>query len=94
MAAFGGATLKSGYFASQSLRLSFSEICAGEKIGTDHLQAVAARLVGPEHKADRFKRFLDHGQLTLVKLEVDNFSGLSLFPGKMPLDFSLEAFLR
>src|SRR6266851_943594 len=72
--------------------MSFFQFGACEKIRADHLQAVTARLIGPEHQPSNFKGPLDHGQLALIKLEVDNLPRFGFFARKMPLDLSLELF--
>src|SRR5882724_562528 len=66
---------------------------ASEKIGTDHLKAITARLVRPQHQRSRFKSLLDDRYLTLIELEVDDFPGLGIPARKMSLDFILESFL-
>src|ERR1700746_3015693 len=67
----------------QNLRLSFSEICAGEKIRTDHFQAVAARLVCSEHQPHGFKGPLNDKQLAFVHFEIEEFPRLALFAGQV-----------
>jgi hypothetical protein len=69
-------------------------ICTGKKIRTDHLQAISPGFITPQHEASRFDGFLDDGQLTLVKLEINNLPGLGFFTRKVPFDLALEAFLR
>ena len=64
------------------------EVSSGKKISADHLQTVAARLVGPQHQAGSLKGFLDHWQLALINLEIENLPRLRLFAGEMSFDFS------
>jgi hypothetical protein len=59
-------------------------------MGADHLQAVTARLVRSEHKSGSFDSLLDHGQLALKELEIDNLPRLSFFAGEMLLTSPLR----
>ena len=72
----------------------FFQVGSCEKIRADHLEAVTARLIGPEHQPSNFKGPLDHGQLALVKLEIDNLPGLSFFARQMPLHLDFKPLLR
>ena len=61
-----------------------------QKIRADHLQAVAARLVAPEHQSRCFERLLDHRKLALVSLEIEDLPRLGLFAGQVMIDLALE----
>src|SRR5712675_580455 len=78
---------------SRTLRTALFKPGTCEKIRTDHLQAVTARFIGPQHQTGSFKGFLDHGQLALINLEVDNFPRLRFFAGQMPFDLSFKPLL-
>jgi hypothetical protein len=45
---------------------------ARQEIRANHLQRIASRFVATEHRRSDFKRPLDHGQLALVQLEIDD----------------------
>ena len=47
-----------------------------QKIRADHLQAIASRFVAPEHQSRCFERLLDHRQLALVGLEIEDLPRL------------------
>ena len=48
---------------------------ARQKIGANHFQRISSRFVAAEHQRGDFKRALDHGQLALVQLEIDDLPG-------------------
>ena len=81
-----------GLFCIANLRLSFSEICAGEKISTDHLQAVAPGLIGSEHQPNGFKGPLNDQQLAFVDFEIEEFPRLALFASNVLFDRALKFF--
>jgi hypothetical protein len=62
-----------------------------QKIRTDHLQAVASRLVALEHQSGRFKRLLDDRQSALVRLEIKDLPRLSSLPGQVLRDFPVSS---
>ena len=68
------------------------KIRSREKIRTDHLQAIASRLVCAKHQAGSFDGPLNHRQLTLVKLEVDDLPRLRFLPRQVSLDSRLNSF--
>jgi hypothetical protein len=78
---------------SGNLGVILLKICSSEKVRTDHLQAIASRLVCSQHQAGSFDGLLDHRQLTLVKLEVDDLPRFCFLPCQMSLDLPLELFL-
>jgi len=69
------------------------QVHSRQKIRTDHLQAVASRLVAPEHQTRCFKRLLDDRQLALVGLEIEDLPRLSFLPGHVLRDFPSELLL-
>ena len=74
--------------------MRFFLVSACQKIRADHLQAVTARLVSSKHQAGSLNGLLHHGQLALIKLEIDNLSGLRFFAREMPFDLSLKRLFR
>src|SRR5271165_615950 len=63
---------------------------AGEKVRTDHLQAVAPRLVRPEHQSRGLDRLFDDRDLTLIDLEIDQLRRLAVLARQFPFHFPLE----
>ena len=61
-----------GYGVQQYLRIAVVQVCARQEIRTDHLQTVAAGFVSSQHQGRRVDRLLDHRNLALVDLEIDN----------------------
>ena len=62
-----------GYGVQQYLRIAVVQVCSCQEIRTDHLQTVAAGFVSSQHQGRRVDRLLDHRNLALVDLEIDNF---------------------
>ena len=65
---------------SRSSGLPAVDVRAGQEVGADHLQAVAAGPVRAQHQSCRLDRLLDNRDLTLVDLEVDQLRGSSSLP--------------
>ena len=65
----------------QDTGIAIPKVGPCQKVRTDHLQAVAPRFVTPRHQGSCFQGLLDHRQLVLVQLEVDDLPGLSFLPG-------------
>src|SRR5256885_15516332 len=76
----------------QYLRITIVQIGASQKVSADHLQAVSARLVGSQHQSSRLDGLLDDGNLTLVKLEVNNLPRFCFLSGQLLLNFPLKFF--
>src|SRR5438270_10678543 len=60
------------YSRKQHLRVSSRSMRARQKIGTDHLQAIASRFVRAKHQRRRFDCLFDDWNLALVELEINN----------------------
>jgi hypothetical protein len=73
---------------------SVFKVGARQEIGADHLQAISSRFVSAKHQRNRFQGLLDHGQLALVNLEIENLPGLRFFAGQMSFDLSFKPLLR
>ena len=85
--------------AARSLLISGSrfilrQIGAREKIGTDHLEAIASRFISSEHQACCFEGLLDHRKLALVQLEIGDLLRLGLFPCQLSFNRTFESFFR
>ena len=78
---------------SSTVGCSFSKFAPARKC-TDHLEAIAAGLVRPQHQSRCFDRLLDHWNLGLIQLEVDNFPRFRFPPRQFPFHFSLELIFR
>src|SRR5690348_18011859 len=61
----------------------FRSISSRKKVSTDHLQTVAAGAVASQHQSCRFQGLLDHWDLALVQLEIDDLPGLGLSSGQL-----------
>src|ERR1017187_2510002 len=70
-----------GNRVEQDLRVAIVQVRASQEVGADHLETVTARFVGSQHQGCRLDRLLDHRDLALVDLEVDQFRRL-LFPSR------------
>jgi hypothetical protein len=60
----------------QYFRIYVLEVCSREEICANHLQAIPPGLVRAQHQGGCLKCLLDHRNLSLVELEVDNLVGL------------------
>jgi hypothetical protein len=76
-----------------NLRISIVQVRAGQKIRTDHLQAVAPGLVGAQHQGRDLHRLFDDRNLRLVELEVDNLPRFRFPPRLFPFHLLLELVL-
>jgi hypothetical protein len=72
----------------QYFRIPVVQIRSRQKVRTDHLQTVAARLVSPQHQGCRLDRLLDDGNLALIDFEVDQLRRLRFLPGQFLLYLS------
>src|ERR1700756_171142 len=64
----------------KSTRIRLSQICASQEVCTNHLQAIPAGSLKPEHQGGRLKRPLDYLQLAFVNLEIKHlYLTLKLF---------------
>jgi hypothetical protein len=55
-----------------------------QKIRTDHLQAVSTGAISSQRERRRFDRLVDHWDLALIQLEVDNFPRLGFLARQFP----------
>jgi len=67
---------------------------ACQEIRANHLQRIASGFVGPEHESRDFKRTLDHGQLALVQLKIDDLPRLRFLAGQVAIHFPSKLFFR
>src|SRR2546430_16789490 len=74
--------------------ITIVQIRSSQKVGTDHLQAVAAGAIASQHQSRCFQRLLNDRDLALVELEINDLTRLSFFPGQLLLDFSPELLFR
>ncbi len=74
----------------QNLRVAAIHVCPSQKICTNHLQAVAPGLVRPEHQGRDLDRLLDHRELALINLEIDQLRRLAVLAGQLFLHFPLQ----
>ena len=65
-----------------------------QKIGANHLQRITPRFIAAEHERSDIKGALDHRQLALVELEIDDLPRLRFFAGQVPIHFPSKLFLR
>ena len=64
---------------------SFFEVCSCQEVRAYHLQAVASALVRSQHQSCRLNCLLDHRNLGLVQLEVDNLRWFRFPPSQFLL---------
>src|SRR5438876_6532273 len=74
-----------GYGVQQYVWIAVVQVCPRQEIRTDHLQTVPPRLIRAEHQGRCVDGLLNHWNLALVDLEIDNFPGLLLFPAQFLL---------
>ena len=55
----------------QYFRIAACRVRAGQEIGADHLQTVAARSIRAEHEGRGLDRLLHNGKLALKEFEID-----------------------
>jgi hypothetical protein len=70
------------------------QVGSREEIRADHLQTITPRFVSSQHESCGLDRLLNHRDLTLVQLEVDDFPGFGFSPGQLLLDLPFELLLR
>lgn len=60
----------------QYFGIAIRRVRAGQEIGADHLEAIAARFIRAQHQGCGFDRLLHDGKLALEKFEVDEVERL------------------
>jgi len=70
--------------------LSAIEVGSRQEIRADHLQTIAAGFVRTQHQGCRLNGLLNHRDLALIELEVDDLGRFAVLAGEVLVDFAFE----